>query len=168
MKKTFAILTILLSMSFYSFAQVNPHAIGVRFGNAAASAFGMEVSFQQGIGDANRLELDLGSNFGANDGHDYTHSILSGIYQWDWNIVEGLNWYIGPGAEIGGYVDYDKASNNCLTLAVGGQVGLEYDFNTLDVPILVSLDARPMLNFINYNSALDWGLFPHLSVRYTW
>ena len=37
----------------------------------------MEVSFQQGIGDANRLELDLGSNFGTNDGHDYTHSILS-------------------------------------------------------------------------------------------
>ena len=54
-----------------------------------------------------------------------------------WNIVEGLNWYIGPNCRNRRYVDYDKASNNCLTLAVGGQVGLEYDFNSLDVPILI-------------------------------
>jgi hypothetical protein len=88
---------------------------------------------------------------------------LAGIYHWDWNIVESLNWYIGPGAMVGfyhydGYQDY-------VGVALGGQIGLEYDFNSLDVPILISVDARPMWDFIGDNAGIGWG--GALGVRYT-
>ena len=58
MKKNFLVLAIVLAGFFTAQAQVNPHAIGLRFGGG--TAFGGELSYQMGMGSSNRLELDLG------------------------------------------------------------------------------------------------------------
>ena len=157
MKKVFFTLFIIASFGLLATAQVNPHAIGLRFGGG--SAYGGEISYQQGMGDAHRLELDLG--FGGTSTHNRMY--LAGIYHWDWNITDGLNWYVGPGASVGFY-HYD-GYDNYIGVAIGGQIGLDYDFNTLGVPVLLSLDIRPMWDFVGDNAGLGWGTA--LGVRYT-
>lgn len=158
MKKGF-ILALFIAMGFCATAQVNPHALGLRFGGDG-DINGAELSYQHGIGDMNRLELDLG--FGANKNHN--RMFLAGIYHWNWNITGGLNWYVGPGASVGFYA-YDN-SDDYINVALGGQIGIEYDFNTIGAPILISLDARPMWDFIGDNAGLGWGAA--LGIRYTW
>lgn len=152
MKKVLFSLVLLFVSVVYVPAQVNPHAIGLRLGGGVF--FGGEVSYQQGIGSVNRVEFDLGFN-----GNGTT---LSGIYQWNWNIVNGLNWYVGPGATIG---LLGTKNSSYFNVGVGGQIGLEYDFKSLDVPILVSIDSRPMWNFSN---PYGFDSYSALSVRYVW
>lgn len=163
MKKFLIFTLVIFCMSYNINAQVNPHAIGLRFGGNG-DINGVELSYQKGFNEINRLELDLG--FGGNPHH--SRFFLAGIFHWDWNITEGLNWYIGPGAGLG-YYSYDDTYDNSddyINVALGGQLGLEYDFNTLDAPILLSLDFRPMWDFIGDNAGFGWGLA--LGVRYTW
>ncbi len=159
MKKILIFTLAIFCMSYIMNAQVNPHAIGIRIGGNG-DINGVELSYQHGFNDVNRLELDLG--FGGNSHH--SRFFLAGIYHWDWNITEGLNWYVGPGAGIG-YYDYDN-SDGYLNVAIGGQIGMEYDFNSMDAPILLSLDVRPMWDFIGDNAGFGWGVA--LGVRYTW
>jgi hypothetical protein len=159
MKKILIFTLAIFCMSYIMNAQVNPHAIGIRVGGNG-DINGVELSYQHGFNDVNRLELDLG--FGGNSHH--SRFFLAGIYHWDWNITEGLNWYVGPGAGIG-YYEYDD-SDGYLNVALGGQIGMEYDFNTMNAPILLSLDVRPMWDFIGDNAGFGWGLA--LGVRYTW
>jgi hypothetical protein len=159
MKKLLIFAFVIFCMSYYTNAQVNPHAIGLRIGGNG-DVNGAELSYQKGFGEVNRLELDLG--FAGNP--HYSKFFLAGIYHWDWNITGGLNWYIGPGAGIGFY-SY-KDSDDYISVAIGGQIGLEYDFNSLDVPILLSLDVRPLWDFLGDNAGFGWGTA--LGVRYTW
>ena len=159
MKKILLTFTVLFSLAALAQAQLNPHALGLRFGGDG-SINGAEISYQHGLSDANRVELDLG--FGASANH--TRIFIVGIYHWNWNIDGGLNWYIGPGGSLG-FFSYD-ASENYINIGVGGQIGLEYDFNTLDVPILVSVDARPLWDLLGANAGLGWGAA--FGVRYTW
>jgi opacity protein-like surface antigen len=159
MKKLIFLLTFIAGVGLYSQAQVNPHAIGVRLGGDG-DINGAEISYQHGMGDANRLELDLG--FGGNDVHNRMY--LAGIYHWDWHLTGGLNWYVGPGAGIGFYHwdNYDDYIN----IAIGGQIGLEFDFNTKGAPILLSIDARPMWDLTGDDHAgFGWGAA--LGIRYT-
>ncbi|MDY0200532.1 MAG: hypothetical protein WC951_13415 [Bacteroidales bacterium] len=161
MRKGIAILCFILGAGLYSQAQVNPHAIGIRSGGNGSSN-GVEISYQHGLSELNRLEFDFGFNGYTN----YSNLFVSGTYQWDWNITEGLNWYVGPGAAVGFYNWRGTDKSSGVNLGVGGQIGLEYDFNHLDVPILLSLDTRPMFDFVGYNNGFGWGIA--LGVRYTW
>lgn len=156
MKKVLLGLVLLFGAVNFSSAQVNPHAIGIRGG------YGWELSYQHGMGPANRLEFDLGL---GNYGFD-----LTGAYHWDWNIVSGLNWFVGPGATVGFWGGGNKVNgyngNGYLNLGVGGQIGLEFDFKKIGAPILLSLDSRPMWNFNGYNGGFGWGA--DFGVRYVW
>ena len=109
MKKILFVSIFALMFSMFASAQVNPNAIGLRFGGGSLG--GAEVSYQKGLG-SNRLELDFG--WGGNSNHSRMY--LSGIFHWNWNIVEGLNWYVGPGASIGYY--QIKNGNDYLGAAV--------------------------------------------------
>lgn len=80
------------------------------------------------------------------------------------NIDGGLNWYIGPGGTVGIH-EYDD-NPAYLNISLGGQLGLEFDFNTIDAPLLLSLDVRPMWDFLGDNSGLGWG--GAMGLRYTW
>jgi len=156
MKKSLLVSTLILSVTFVQ-AQVNPHAIGVRLDGS--DIFGVEASYQHGLGDKHRLELDGG--FGS--GGAFTRAYIVGSFHWDWNIVNGFNWFVGPAATIG-YYTFTNASDY-VNFGVGGQIGFEYDFNKLDVPLLVSIDSRPIYDIAGHASGLWWG--GALSARYT-
>jgi hypothetical protein len=128
-KKISVFVIVIFSLSYYAQAQINPHAIGLRLGGNG-EINGAELSYQHGLSDRNRLELDLG--FGANKNHNRT--FLAAIYLWDWNLTGGLNWFVGPGASIGLYSYNDN--DGYMNVALGGQIGLEYDFNIHSAPIL--------------------------------
>jgi hypothetical protein len=151
-------------------AQHSGDAIGIR-GGYGAFGYGPEISFQKSLGSTNRLELDLGWRGSRN----WASWGLSGIYHWAWNITDGLNWYAGPGAQIGFYSyrnygpghpnwDDDYPSSGAF-VNIGGQIGLEYDLNQHGVPFQVSIDTRPMWGFINYSRGFGWG--GAFGVRYT-
>lgn len=159
MKTIISILILLFGSVLYSHAQIHPHAIGLRFGGNG-NINGAEISYQHGFSEKNRLELDLGVGGNRNE----IRTTLVAMYHWDWKIVAGLNWYVGPGGGLGIYTNDNLATY--INIAAGGQIGLEYDFNTLKVPILVSLDARPMWDFLGDAAGFGWGTC--LSVRYTW
>jgi len=153
MKKAFLALVAVVAIgTSTAFAQ---KAIGLRFGSGSLS--GAEISYQQAMGGINRLEGDLGFSFG--DHHSYISA--TGIYQWKWSIVNNLDWYAGVGASLGLYMH--EYADDGFSLGIGGQIGVEYDFSSHGVPLNVSIDARPMWNFINYGG-FNWNAC--LSVRY--
>ncbi len=137
-------------------ASINANAIGLRSGGG--SAFGAEISYQMAMGSANRLEADIG--WSAGKYHSWLG--LAGIYHWAWNIHQGLNWFAGPGAQAGFWSHDDDGSG--IALGIGGQIGIEYDFNVHGAPIQLGLDIRPMFGFINNGG---FGGDGALSVRYT-
>lgn len=158
MKKAILLLITIFAFNF-SFSQVNPHAIGLRLTGTHTHS-GAEVSYQHGFGEKNRLELDLGIRSHS----DYFGSSLAVIFHWDWNIVAGLNWFVGPGLRVSHYIGKHGLDDG-FGLALGGQIGLEYDFNEHDVPLLVGIDARPMHNFLNSYGRIGYGTA--VSGRYT-
>jgi hypothetical protein len=160
MKKIVMIFTLAIGFTTAGISQVNSNAIGARLGYGTFGS-GIEVSYQKGLGEKNRLELDLG----LSNGKDWGGFGFAAIYHWNWNIVEGLNWYIGPGAIL---TMFSNKNNNStfFNIGIGGQVGLEYDFQSLGAPLLVSLDTRPMwgLTGNDYYNRFGWG--SALSIRY--
>lgn len=146
----------LISLTAIAGAQVSSNALGARlYGGDTFS--GAELSYQKGLNDRNRLELD--ASFGFR--HDFTRLALVGIYHWNWNIAGGFNWYVGPGATIA----YDNLDDNAyVNVGVGGQIGIEYKFR--DLPVLVSLDSRPIWDFLGDVNGLGWGAA--LGIRFTW
>lgn len=136
MKKIILTLALVVSLVGTLLAQADNKAIGVRLGSGFG--YGAEISYQQPLSKANRLEVDLGLNswgFG-----------LNGVYQWVWDLsdlADGFNWYAGVGAGIGSYnFKFNSFPNNPSNLSVGvlGQVGIEYKF---EIPLTISLDYRP-------------------------
>lgn len=161
MKKHLVLLILGLALSMSASAQVNSNAIGLRGGYGGIAGYyggGGEITYQKGLGTSNRLEVDLGW-YGNNGSKGYRHTTLSVIYHWVWNLKGGLNWYIGPGGQVGfyNYTYNDDNYNDGITLNLGGQIGLEYDFNNLGAPILLSIDSRPMWGFLDGNRGFGYG-----------
>ncbi len=159
MKKGAVLFLLMIGISLIASAQISPRAIGLRFGGDG-SINGAEISYQQKMGKANRLELDFGYAFSS----VHSRLFVVGIYHWHWNIKDGLNWYAGPGASAGLFA-YD-GGDGYLNIGLGGQIGLEYNFNKHDLPLLLSIDARPIWDFLGSNAGLGWGA--SLGLRYTW
>ena len=143
----------IIAISFAANAQVEDHAIGLRFGGGNFGS-GTEINYLHGMGDANRLELGFGIN--SLNGGSYMNVV--GIYQWVFELEKGFSWYAGPGAQM-------LFVKNASAILVGGEVGIEYNFNTeLDVPLQLGLDTRPMFN-LGDGDGFGWGVA--LSARYT-
>jgi hypothetical protein len=153
MKKVLLIMVAVLGMAFAANAQDN---LGVRLGTGSYG-HGAELSWQHALGDNNRLELDLGFNGLFNNTNAYQFINLTGVYQWHWYIADKFGWYVGPGATIGIFPDADKS----FGIAVGGQIGIDYE---LPIPLQLSLDARPMWNFLGAYNGFGWGAC--LGIRY--
>ncbi|TAJ14406.1 hypothetical protein DMA11_05170 [Marinilabiliaceae bacterium JC017] len=158
MKKSLLSLMV-LTFSFGIFAQINPHSIGLRLGGG--NAFGTEISYQRGLSDQNRLEVDLG----IKTHKKYSGFNLAGIYQWIWPIEAGFNWYAGPGAQLGswswksGY----NGDDDGFYIGISGQIGIEYNFT--EIPIQISLDTRPGIGLINSHDDFIFDIA--LGLRYT-
>jgi hypothetical protein len=154
--KKLLFIAALISLSIVAGAQVSPHALGARlYGGDYYS--GAELSYQKGLNERNRLELD--ASFGHRS--DFTRFALVGIYHWDWRIAGGFSWYVGPGASVS-YDNYDASTY--VNIGVGGQIGIEYKFR--DLPVLISLDSRPLWDFLGEVNGLGWGAA--LGFRFTW
>ncbi len=149
-----------ISMVVFSQTHINKHAIGMRLGGG--NSFGSQVTYQYGLSNYNRVEVDLGFN-GNNNGNGFN---LSGIYQWVWDIESGFNWYAGPAVTIGSW-DYKNTYNGSRDsgayLGIGGQIGAEYNF--IEIPLMISLDTQPTFGLTDVYSTFNMGL--SLSVRYT-
>lgn len=165
-----AIIILGLFMSQQVEAQVHAHAIGLR-GGGGTFGYGPEISYQMGMGEMNRIEFDLGwynrknynNGVGWGSGNAYSLLSISAIYHWDWNLVSGLNWYVGPGAQLVVYNEKYFDNNDGIYIGAGGQIGLEYDFTVHAIPLHVGLDYRPMFLFNWFNSVGHGGA---ISLRY--
>lgn len=163
MKKVLLSAVMLLGLAFSAEAQdISKNALGLRLGDN--DGFGGEISYQRGLGDNNRLELDLGWR---NSNH-YDAYKLAALYQWVWNIEGGFNWYAGVGGGIGSYSiknypGYDGDDNDGTFLFVAGDLGIEYNF---DIPLQVALDIRPEIYFGDDFRDDNFGPDIALSLRY--
>ncbi len=128
MKKLFLAFALLMTVTLVAEAQTNDKAIGIRGG------WGTELSYQQPLSGATRLEVDLGL-----PGWKYSGIVLTGVHQWLWNIDGGLDWYAGLGAQVGS-IRWDKGETTGIGLGLAGQLGIEYNF---PIPLQLSLDWRP-------------------------
>ncbi len=137
MKKIILSFVLVFILAGTASAQVNGKTIGLRFGGF--NGYGGEISYQQPLSSANRMELDLGLN--------YYGFGLSGVYQWVWDLsslADGFDWYAGLGGSLGSYNRY--YSNSPFNVGVLGQIGIEYNFN---IPLQLSLDYRPGIYLLN-------------------
>ena len=159
MKKSILITFLLVGFAFTAEAQqISSNALGLRLGDG--NGFGAEVSYQRALGMNNRLELDLGLRSDNNfDGFS-----LAALYQWVWLLDGNFNWYAGVGGGIASY-SYNtpdpQFDNNETFIFGAGDIGIEYNF---DIPLQLSLDARPEFGFGNRNNDLDFDIA--LGIRY--
>ncbi len=147
------ILTLAVIACSLSIAKAQDNAIGLRF------TYGAELSYQRMLGQANRLEVNLGLE--GFDFDPFTLS-LSGTYQWMWDLsilAPGFNWYAGAGISAG------LASSN-LSLGIHGNIGIEYNF--ANIPLALSLDYRPGVFFpVTFKDDISFGYYGvGLAVRY--
>lgn len=159
MKKLFVLAIAVLGFTFTSNAQeISENAIGLRLGDS--DGFGAEVSYQRALGDNNRLELDLG----LRSGNGYDGFKLAGLYQWVWLLDGNFNWYAGVGGGLGSY-SFDSPIPNGddseTFIFAAGDIGIEYNF---DIPLQLSIDARPEFGFGDFRDDLDFDIA--LSIRY--
>lgn len=166
MKKLLLSAFMLVGLAFSAQAQdISKNALGLRLGDN--DGFGGELSYQRGLGDNNRLELDLGWR----NNNNFDAFKLTGIYQWVWNIDGGFNWYAGLGGGVGSW-SYDGPNNNNdkdsgAFVFVAGDLGIEYNFK--EAPIQLSLDIRPELYFNSDDYREDnFGPDIALGIRYRW
>ncbi|WP_435412737.1 hypothetical protein [Psychroserpens mesophilus] len=154
----------LVAIAFFGFItassaqDISDNAIGIRLGDS--DGFGAEISYQRALGDNNRLELDLG----LRSGNNYDGFKLAGLYQWVWQLDGNFNWYAGAGGGIGSY-SFDNVprgfDDSETFLFLAGDIGIEYNF---DIPLQLSIDARPEFGFGDYRDDLDFDIA--LGVRY--
>lgn len=135
------ILSVVAVFGFAFFAQgqeIAKNALGLRFGDN--DGFGGEISYQRGLSENNRLEVDLGWR---NSNHVDAFKLV-GTYQWLWHIDGGFNWYAGVGAGLGSWsYDHRNEKDSGTFALAAGQIGIEYGFS--EIPLLLSLDFRPEL-----------------------
>ena len=159
MKKIILSAFMLIGLTFAAQAQdISKNALGLRLGSN--DGFGGEVSYQRGMSDINRLELDLGWR----NSKDVDAFKLAGIYQWVWNIDGDFNWYAGVGGGFGSWSTNNSAVKDSGTfIFAAGDIGIEYNFE--EAPIQLSLDFRPEFGGNGYYKN-NYGSDVALGVRY--
>jgi hypothetical protein len=154
MKKYFFVLTILMSLAaenaFSQHRNSNEYttAIGVRFYPGA-------ITFKQNLFHQNKLEAI--AYFWNGKG-----TRIAGLYEHCYDIegLDGLQWYVGPGAHIMMYNNGQTA--DASSIGVDGVLGLDYKIK--NTPLNISLDWQPSFDF-GANSGFNGG-FGGLGVRY--
>ena len=141
-------------------AQDYNSAIGLRFG------YPLSLTYKTFLEGSNALELFAG--FRGYSGI-YSYFTVGAMYEIHKPIsdVEGLMWYIGPGASVQ-FFNYDDDylfgddDLGDFGLGVSGVIGLDYKF--ADAPFNLSLDFMPTFRFGGWDDGFyAWGA---LSARY--
>jgi hypothetical protein len=92
---------------------------------------------------------------------------LIGLYEFHFYNIEGLDglgWYIGPGAHVGYYfAKYKTVYNTIADVGIDGVIGLDYHFK--NAPINISLDWQPSFGLLGKSGIQPQ--FGGLAIRYT-
>lgn len=156
MKKNMLSVALVLLMAISASAQNSADyrtAIGVKFYPGA-------ITLKHFISEKAALE---GLGYFYNNGFRVT-----GLYEFHFDIpdVNGLKWYVGPGAHLGFYNTKYKNANGIndggVAIGVDGVIGLDYKVPS--APINLSLDFQPSIEFGDYNGyGGSWG---GIAIRY--
>ena len=156
MKKNILSVAIVLVVAISASAQNSADyrtAIGVKFYPGA-------ITLKHFVSEKAALE---GLGYFYNNGFRVT-----GLYEFHFDIpdVNGLKWYVGPGAHLGFYNTKYKNNNNIsdggVAIGVDGVIGLDYKVPS--APINLSLDFQPSIEFGDYNGyGGSWG---GIAIRY--
>jgi hypothetical protein len=135
MKKSIILVAILAIVSVGS-AIAQPRAIGANIG------YGIDLSYQHSLGEANMIDVSINVPFfegiGATATYDWVNP-FGAVIPWDY---EGQwNWNLGVGAGLGIYGFKAPA----FYAGVVGHVGISYDFW---FPMQLSLDYRPNIGIV--------------------
>ena len=157
MKKIFVLLFgITMAVSEVN-AQNNPSANSSDYSNAVGLKFyptGLTLKHFL-TGNKNAIEL---IGFFYNRG-----ARVTGLYEihGDINGIEGMRWYLGPGAHVAFYSN--KYGGN-TSIGIDGVIGLDYKIN--NAPINLSLDYQPSIQLTEHygDRFTSWGGF---AIRYT-
>lgn len=91
---------------------------------------------------------------------------MIGLYEFHFYNIEGLNglaWYVGPGAHVGFYYGkYKAVYNTIVDLGLDGVVGLDYRFK--NTPVNISIDWQPSFGLIGKSGVQPQ--FGGLALRY--
>ncbi len=139
------IVVLICALTFVAAASAQSRALGLRVG------YGGEVSYQHNV-PSGFLEADLGF---LGNAHGF---YLSGMYDFIFASSGIVNFYAGPGVQVGFY-SHERVSE--FNAGIGGQLGVEFEIPS--IPLNLSLDWKPMYYF-QYD-AFGWqGLA--LGIRY--
>mgnify|MGYP003290201069 CR=1 FL=1 len=156
------LLTLVLALTMgvsALFAQEYKQAVGLRIGYDFSLTYKTFVS-QENFVDVGLNLAPFGGSFGIT---------AYALYDWNFDIpqVDGLSWYVGPGASVG-------LHSHSFYVSVNGQIGLEYKFNNAPVAIFVDYAPGIYLGVVgaegDTGSKLSLGFastFGGLGVRYT-
>jgi hypothetical protein len=142
MKKSLILAAILAVVSVAT-AVAQPRAIGANIG------WGIDVSYQHSLGEANMIDLSVNIPFfdgiGATATYDWINPFGTAI---PWNYAGQWDWYLGVGAGVGidGFRDMADAKKLGLAyfgwyIGAVGHVGVSYQFD--NIPLQLSVDWRP-------------------------
>lgn len=158
------LLVAILAVAGIAAAVAQPRAIGVNLG------YGLDVSYQHSLGEANMIDLSVNLPFfdgiGAQATYDWVNPFGTAI---PWNNKGEWNWSLGVGAGAGLY-GFDAMAAGLCVWYVGavGHVGVSYDFW---FPLQLSVDWRPNIGVVGYADGCGFnkdGLYSGitLGVRY--
>ncbi|MDR0307335.1 MAG: hypothetical protein LBI42_10940 [Chitinispirillales bacterium] len=178
MKKLLCAAVMVACVSFTAVrADISSNALGLR--GILGDGYGGELNYQRAMDLYGAKRLEVGASWFADD---FAFNVVAAAApQWHWNISSafargGFNWYTGPAVAMGLYgLKEQKAGGevtvkgkNEMYLGVGAQLGVEYDFKTLGVPLNLSLDTRPIIDFFHLKGmGVGDILYGSLSLRYT-
>jgi hypothetical protein len=150
--KLFAAVFFLASVSMGA-QEIANHAFGLRLGES--DGFGAELSYQKSIGRYSRIEL----NAGYRDSREFDAFKATLLYQNVFELSRIFNWYYGFGGGAGSAKFEAIPAQNNPNLAVepegglfvfaAGDIGVEANLN---LPLVISLDIRPEIGIIGYES----------------
>ncbi len=155
------LLVVATLLGFVAVSSAQPRALGLRLG-----AYNSELSYEHIMHGADFLEMELGASRN-DDGFGFR---FTGIYNWmiaqpNWTNRGEWGFYGGVGGSLGA-LPYDN-DDLFFSAAVVGQLGLEYTFW---FPLQLAIDIRPAIGLVGshfYSSGLVEGIWPTLSVRYS-
>ena len=153
MKKTTLIL-FLFSILFVG-------SIKAQTGSSYTNAVGIKfypggITFKHFLNEKNALE---------GIGYFYSRGTrITGLYEINYPIseVEGLKWYIGPGAHLG---FFNSNNGGGVSLGVDGVLGLDYKI--AEAPLNISLDIQPALELANSKTDNRLNVWGGIGIRYT-
>ena len=149
------IVALLLFINTQAYAQTTTTyetALGVKV------SAGVAASYKKFITESNALEFQtMFFNKGVR---------LIGLYEFHFYNIEGLDglgWYVGPGAHVGFYyAKYKTVYNTIADIGLDGVIGLDYRLK--NTPINFSLDWQPSFGLLGKSGIQPQ--FGGLAIRY--